>query len=96
MWAFYIVGLAAFALAIAGAVCYNRWLVIPAALWAEISLVVTIVYLAKGVRQYFEVNGDVYYVSPVATIILAVIWQGLVAYVSIFYYLLRFRLRNEY
>ena len=88
-WAFYIVGAAVFALAIAGAVCYNRWLVAPAALWAVISLVITIAYTAKGVRQVFEVNGTVYYVSPVATIILAAIWQGLCGYVSIFFYLLR-------
>ena len=81
-WAFWIVGAVVFALAIAGAVCYNRWLVFPAALWPVISLILTIVYTAKGVRQYFEVNGTVYYVSPVATIIWEVIWQGLVAYVS--------------
>ena len=66
----------------------------PCGTLGGISLVVTIVYLAKGVRQYFEVNGDVYYVSPAATIISAVIWQGLCAYVSIFYDLLHFRLRE--
>lgn len=80
-WAFYIVGICVFSLAIAGAALYNRWLVAPAALWAEISLVLTIVFSLKG-TDTVVVDGQVYQASPVVNIVLALIWQGLVAYVS--------------
>ena len=53
----------------------------PAALWAEISLVLTIVFSLKG-TDTVVVDGQVYQASPVVNIVLALIWQGLVAYVS--------------
>ncbi|KAL7499381.1 hypothetical protein ACHAWT_007396 [Skeletonema menzelii] len=80
-WAFYIVGIGVFSLAIAGAALYNRWLVAPAALWAEISLVLTIVFSLKG-TDTVVVDGQVYQASPVVNIVLALIWQGLVAYAN--------------
>ena len=83
LWAYYIIGIAIFCFAIAGAALYNRWLVLPAALWAAISLILTIVASVNGSGGTFIINGTAYTVSPVVTIILAVVWQGLVAYVSL-------------
>ena len=81
-WAFYIVGIAVFSMAIAGAAFYNRCLVIPAALWTAISLILTIVASVRGAGGTVVVDGRTYQTSPIVSVVVALIWQGLVAYVS--------------
>jgi hypothetical protein len=78
---FYIVGIIIISLVIAGAALYNKWMVILGALWAVISLIIAIVLAVQGKGIALTVNGVVYH-SPIVELIWAIIWQGLVLYVS--------------
>ena len=76
LWAYYIIGFGVYFLAWAGTQSYNKWMVIPAALWAEISLILVIVYSFLGGPSQ---------IPPAVMIVVAAIWQGLAAYVSLLF-----------
>ena len=81
-WAFFIVGIIIISLTIAGAALYNKWMVIFGALWAVVSLINAIVWAARGATFIrVTVNGYVYR-YPIVDLVWAIIWQGLVLYVS--------------
>jgi len=81
-WAFFIFGIIIISLTIAGAALYNKWMVILGALWAVISLITAIVSAARGGSFLtITVNGEVY-TYPIVDLVWAIIWQGLVLYVS--------------
>jgi hypothetical protein len=81
-WAYIIVGLVIISLTITGAALYNKWLVILGALWAVIELIYAfVVNGAQGRSFVVVVNGEVY-AYPIVSLIWAIIWQGLVLYVS--------------
>lgn len=82
-WAFLIVGIIIISLTIAGAALYNKWMVILGALWAVITLIKAFVKAARGgsFLTITDVNGE-YYSYPIVDLIWAIIWQGLVLYVS--------------
>jgi len=81
-WAFFIVGIIIISLTITGAALYNKWLVILGALWAVISLILSIVKAVNG-KSFLTitVNGE-YYSYPIVDLVWALIWQGLILYVS--------------
>jgi hypothetical protein len=76
-----IVGIVIRIITICGASFYNKWMVGIGAVWTVIFIILNIVSDLM-VSLTYNINGTTYYSSPVMTIILTLIWGGLILYVS--------------